>query len=534
MSAVVGTLLINLMAKTAQFQSGLKEAKGGVTTFAKDVTKTAEGAGSQLGNLLLPGGVSGLMAPALGAMAVVGIARHFKELALGMHETEIQAHAMNMELDTFLGWERSLRNTTVSMDQVGTATNKLASNIGKATAGEKGQKDALAELGFGAASFAGLTKAESFQAVAGAIAALPSPFERARLEIQLFGKAGAALDPVLKKLAAGPQNIIPKFATKALAETGQDLKDLGHLAKDTATLFAGIAAWAIQSVLPGGPARHKWQEQRAAEAERTQELARLMMERKALLEKWHKEIDEIGLTDAQKRMTQLKELGAPPEELAKGEAINRWIEAQTRIASNIKTLTDLTKEWRLELQLVGEKGEHLRKYITAIGGRQATVTGTDEQREAWLKAVTENLTLAKAMDRMQFGEKLREQMAAATDPLHTFKKEMEELNRALTTGAILASEYGPMAKALRDRAVKGLIKTEPTFAPALMQGTQEALSAINRYNLGAEAQDFAKQQVQLTAEGLRLQAEVVALLAAQNDKLGVLAPVNLKPVGIAP
>ncbi len=106
-------------------------------------------------------------------------------------------------------------SNTVSLEQMGTGFTKASKIIGEATQGNKGAIDTLNAMGVKILDASGkLRSTESILSdSAAAILKVEDPAKRVALAMQLFGKTGAELIPMLKDLAMG-QDVM---ATKAAA-----------------------------------------------------------------------------------------------------------------------------------------------------------------------------------------------------------------------------------------------------------------------------------------------------------------------------
>ena len=90
----------------------------------------------------------------------------------------------------------------VDTEAFGTAVQKLAVNIGKATPGDALDKS-LKGINLSVAELRALSPEQQFAAVGEAISALPTAADRAAAAVQVFGKQGAALAPLFREGAAG-------------------------------------------------------------------------------------------------------------------------------------------------------------------------------------------------------------------------------------------------------------------------------------------------------------------------------------------
>jgi hypothetical protein len=91
----------------------------------------------------------------------------------------------------------------VSMDQIAAAATKADVAFVKAANGSKTARATFDRLGLSMETLNGMSASERFDAIAAAIAALPTEAERAAAAVQIFGRAGAELLPLFSQGAAG-------------------------------------------------------------------------------------------------------------------------------------------------------------------------------------------------------------------------------------------------------------------------------------------------------------------------------------------
>lgn len=94
----------------------------------------------------------------------------------------------------------------VDTEQFGTAVQKLAVNIGKATPGDALDK-ALKGINLSLNELRALSPEEQFSEIGNAISALPTAADRAAAAVAIFGKQGAALAPLFREGAASIEEL---------------------------------------------------------------------------------------------------------------------------------------------------------------------------------------------------------------------------------------------------------------------------------------------------------------------------------------
>jgi hypothetical protein len=109
----------------------------------------------------------------------------------------------------------------VSMETIGKAATKADVAFVKAAQGSSMAQKALAGVGLSVDELQSKSPAERFQMMADAIAGLPSPAERARAAIGLFGKSGADLLPLFEGGAGSIRQAVEEANKFGLALTDE-------------------------------------------------------------------------------------------------------------------------------------------------------------------------------------------------------------------------------------------------------------------------------------------------------------------------
>ena len=141
----------------------------------------------------------------------------------------------------------------VSLDQIGAAATKADVAFVRAGQGSKKAIQAFASLGLTVEQLNGLSAADRFDAIASAIAALPTEAERAAAAVQIFGRAGAELMP----LFAGGAGAIAEARAEAerfgLALTnaqGQDIEAMNDAFTRAQQAVAGVVQQVVAYLAP--------------------------------------------------------------------------------------------------------------------------------------------------------------------------------------------------------------------------------------------------------------------------------------------
>jgi methyl-accepting chemotaxis protein len=152
--------------------------------------------------------------------------------------------------------QRAFENTGVGADKVGTSVNKLQKFMTDAAAGGADQTATLNALGVSMSDLAGKTPTEQMGVLAGKIASISDPAERARASMEVFGKSGGELLPLLNNFGAeiegakGQLGDLPNVMDRsagALDSLGDNLSAMGSKTMEFAAGFIESALPALNS-----------------------------------------------------------------------------------------------------------------------------------------------------------------------------------------------------------------------------------------------------------------------------------------------
>ena len=115
---------------------------------------------------------------------------------------------MSVEALGRLGFAAEQNGAT--LEDVSKGVINLNRTFAEASSGSKEATAAFARLGLSMAQLSGMTPEERFRAIVGALAAIPDPAVRAALAMQLFGKAGVQLLPMISDGTAGLDEMAAK------------------------------------------------------------------------------------------------------------------------------------------------------------------------------------------------------------------------------------------------------------------------------------------------------------------------------------
>lgn len=195
-SKSLGTLTLDLVAKTGGFVGGLNKSEREMEKWRKNISAKASRAGKAIGVGL-----------ALGATAAVAGLSVLVRSSLESIDAQAKlAQRLRTSFDSLSNLARAGDLAGVSMQQIEVASRSLEVNLGKAAQGATAQVEALDRLKLSAEAVSKLPLDERIKAINTALKENVSVTERAAVAADLFGSRGALaiqmLDPATIEEAA--------------------------------------------------------------------------------------------------------------------------------------------------------------------------------------------------------------------------------------------------------------------------------------------------------------------------------------------
>lgn len=120
----------------------------------------------------------------------------------GVKLTELSAR-VGVGIEALSQYKYVAEANSISLDTLTGAFQKMQVNLSKASEGTGAAADALKLLGLSTTDLASLEPDAQFEAIADALSKVGNKSDQTRLAMQLFGKAGAQLLPIMEEGAAG-------------------------------------------------------------------------------------------------------------------------------------------------------------------------------------------------------------------------------------------------------------------------------------------------------------------------------------------
>lgn len=252
MSEMIGRLRVALGLETAAFEKGAKRAAAEIDTFGSK----AEKAGFKVGSMAKTIAIG---ATALAGSAIVGQIKDMVtaglEYASALGE---QAAQLGVTTKAMQEYRYVASQTGVSNEEMDAALAKLNRTIGEAATGNKKAKSAFEALGISVRDSNGHVRdaGELIPEIAGALEKIPSPAERATYLVDLFGKSGQKLAPLMAEGAGGVNKLRDEAAKLGVVLSDEQIQKADATADKIAALnqqfqvkIAGVVSDNADSIL---------------------------------------------------------------------------------------------------------------------------------------------------------------------------------------------------------------------------------------------------------------------------------------------
>ena len=187
--ATVGSLFINVKARTASFSKKMKGVRGTVARMAKGFGRMAKKVGK--------------FAAVLGGVALAAIIAFTKAGLASVDMVTKLALSMNTGTEGIIALQHAAKIGGVSVEKMDKAIGKMFKNVGEAEMGVGMAKRTLDEMGLSAEALGKMEADEMFGAIAEELTKVTSASKRARMANDLFGRSGIELIPVMLEGAEG-------------------------------------------------------------------------------------------------------------------------------------------------------------------------------------------------------------------------------------------------------------------------------------------------------------------------------------------
>jgi len=193
-----------------QNQQSLKRFATESDSTAKSLDKLTGGvsilAGIEIGRVLVDGFTALAGAFTSAASEVLTLAGNVSSSLDSLNDLSART---GIGVESLQGYALAAQMAGVDTEAFGSAVQKLAVNIGKATPGDALDKS-LRQINLSVAELRALAPEQQFAAIGQAISQLPTAADRAAAAVEIFGKQGAALAPLFREGAASIEELRAK------------------------------------------------------------------------------------------------------------------------------------------------------------------------------------------------------------------------------------------------------------------------------------------------------------------------------------
>ncbi len=488
-------LVVNFLANVRPFQQGVQEFKAQSTGLLSEM-----------------GGLGGLMSKALPYVGAAVLTRQLIDTAGRFDDMSDAAEKMGVTFQNFQRWKTIMEESGGSVGSLEGGFARLQKQIGEALDGSKEARAAFDKLGLAAGDLAGMLPEEQLVATARAIGAMGSETQRAIAMMELFGRSGKELKPVLDAIAEGRDKevfVVPSAAAEALADFGDRWE---RLRRDYAPTVLGYFV-KIASLGDIGSGGAEVISRRQAEARAFREAT----EAAEALAAAHERIDkaqkarEKNLTGMEGFLDQVRgqvqDLGLSPVEQQVRALQERFQEFYHELAGDQGVATSqLVTYYQQFQQLIGamreanelqEKRRAMQEELSA-GERQF-----NQDAQAGLRIIQDNLT-----------------------PQEKLKQQLEEIARLKEAGLLGFGERAEQTAArARTRAAREFIESTggvrgpsgPLYAePAI--GLQDAWRAVQEI-MEQDREDRNREEEKALLESIATSCGIMACTEAEAEAL---------------
>lgn len=277
--ANVGTVTFDLAAEAAKLRSELDKVRKDVAGLRKT--------GTDMGDAITSG-----FQTAQRAMAVFGVAFGAAAIAQGLVRAAGAAIEMGDEIgkaaskagvaaSTMSELAYAARANDIELSALSTSLRKMQETTSLAAAGNKAATATVESLGFSVEQLRALAPDQQFEAFAQAISTIPNPADRARVAVDVFGRAGAELLPLFEQGANGVRLLREEAKALGVALSDDQVKRLQAADESVKKLKASFASLATVLVARAAPALTSFMDRVRVELSGTQ------------LERIRKQIDDL-------------------------------------------------------------------------------------------------------------------------------------------------------------------------------------------------------------------------------------------------
>jgi hypothetical protein len=226
---VIARLSVSLGLETAAFEKGAKKASNQASQLQTSMAKA--------GNLIA--GAFALSAVIDGLQKLRDATRGAVEAVGGLGEA---AQQLGVTTDALQEYRYIATQVGVSTEEMDASFGQLTKRLGEAAQGSKGPTDALKLLGISLDDIKGKNAGDVMPLIADGLSKIKDPAAQAAIAVDLFGKAGQKLLPLLSEGSAGIQKMIDAAKEMGLVLTPEEIANADKYGDAMAALDAKVNA----------------------------------------------------------------------------------------------------------------------------------------------------------------------------------------------------------------------------------------------------------------------------------------------------
>ncbi len=201
-----GRAFVELFTDDSKLAAGLNAAKRKLEAFGRSIKDL------------------GLKISAVGAAVTGPLLATAKEFADMGHELQMMSEKTGISVETLSQLGFAAKECGVEAETLTGAFARMDRTLVQAEKGNKKAVEALSDLGLTLADLKGKSPEAQFALIAQRISEFEDPAERAAMAMQVFGRGGAALLPLLNQGAAGITGLMDKARELGLTISGEDAR----------------------------------------------------------------------------------------------------------------------------------------------------------------------------------------------------------------------------------------------------------------------------------------------------------------------
>jgi len=240
--ATILSLAMKISANTAGISKGAKDTAKKLT----GIKKSADTAASAMKTLV------GIEVGKILAQGFVSAARSAINYANALRDTIDRTAKLANQ--TGIGVE-ALQGFAIAASLGGTDLETFANNVKRLTVrvgrlAESGKTEVFEKLGIDFQNFQSLAPEEQFKVLAKAVSGIQDPAEKARIAVELFGKAGAEMLPMLNSDFAELQERLEKLGVILSADQTSAIEEMNDALTLVQATFDGIIGQVTANLAP--------------------------------------------------------------------------------------------------------------------------------------------------------------------------------------------------------------------------------------------------------------------------------------------